>query len=61
MSRQLEDQAAALFPIVTATSRDYKAWAKRIVWREEQGDKDLTSIQIKFAREAVSRGVEESI
>jgi hypothetical protein len=60
MSRHLEEQAAALFPIVTATGRDYKAWAKRIVWREEQGDKDLMTIQIKFAREAMARSLEGS-
>jgi hypothetical protein len=60
MSRQLEEQAAALFPVVTATGRDYRAWAKRIVWRDEQGDKDLLTIQVKFAREAMSRGAEQT-
>lgn len=58
MSLQLEIEAAAQFPSVSITGRDFKAWAKRILWREERGDKDLTSIQLKFAREAMNRGPE---
>lgn len=58
MSRQLEEQAAVMFPTVSTTGRDYKAWAKRIVWREEQGDKDLMTIQVKFARQALERSAE---
>ena len=55
MSRHLEEQAAVMFPVVSATGRDYKAWAKRILWRQEQGDKDLLMVQIKFATEAMER------
>lgn len=58
MSLQLELEAAARFPVVTETGRDFKAWAKRIVWRQEQGDKDLLMVQIKFATEAMNRSAE---
>lgn len=49
----LYHEAAARFPVVTATGRDLMAWAKRIVWREENGDKTLTMIQVQFARQAL--------
>jgi hypothetical protein len=55
MSLQLEYEAAARFPANTPTGRDFKAWAKRILWRQEQGDKDLLMVQIKFATEAMDR------
>lgn len=58
MSLQLELEAAARFPIVTETGRDFKAWAKRILWRQEHGDKDLLMIQTKFAAEAMERSAE---
>lgn len=58
MSLQLELEAAARFPVVTETGRDFEAWAKRIVWRQEQGDKDLLMVQIKFATEAMNRSAE---
>ncbi len=32
---------------------DSKAWAKRILEREERGDKTLLSIQVKFAKMAL--------
>lgn len=53
MSRHIQDDANARYPAVSVNGRDYKAWAKRIVYREEQGDKAVTPIQIKFAREAL--------
>lgn len=53
MTAYLRDQAAALYPTVTATGRDDKAWAKRFLWREANGDKDLMAIQISFARQAL--------
>jgi hypothetical protein len=59
MSRNLHAEAIVLFPYNTGAGFDYKAWAKRILWREESGDKDLTAIQLKFAREAMSRGPED--
>jgi hypothetical protein len=33
--------------------RDHKAWAKRIMFRVEHGDKGITSLQERFAREAL--------
>jgi hypothetical protein len=54
MSLQLEIEAAARFPSATSTGRDFKAWAKRFIWRLEQGDKTLTTLQIRFAKEAMS-------
>jgi hypothetical protein len=59
MSLQIELEAAARFPAVTTAGRDYKAWAKRILYREAQGDKTLLSVQVKFAKEAMSRGLEQ--
>ena len=55
MSLQIELEAAARIPVVTEAGRDFKAWAKRIIWRQEQGDKDLLMIQVKFATEAMNR------
>ena len=49
----LREEAAAKFPYNTPAGYDYKAWAKRIIWRLEQGDKDLLNVQINFAREAL--------
>lgn len=53
MSLVLEAEAAARYPMSTTAGRDYKAWAKRILYREEHGDKDLLIIQVKFAKEAM--------
>jgi hypothetical protein len=58
MSVQLQHEAAAKFPYNTPVGYDYKAWAKRILWRQEQGDKELIPIQVKFAQEAINRGPE---
>lgn len=58
MSGQLQREAAERFPYNTPTGYDYKAWAKRILWRQEQGDKDLMALQVKFATEAMNRGVD---
>jgi hypothetical protein len=59
VSLQFELEAAARFPAVTTAGRDYKAWAKRILYRDEKGDKTLLSIQVKFAKQAMERGPEE--
>ena len=59
MSRNLHAEAVALFPYNTGAGFDFKAWAKRILWRKEQGDTDLLMVQIKFATEAMARGVEQ--
>lgn len=55
MSVHLQHEAAARFPYNTGTGYDYKAWAKRILWRQEQGDKELTALQVRFATEAMER------
>jgi hypothetical protein len=60
MSLQIELEAAARFPVNTTAGRDDKAWAKRILYREEHGDKSLMSIQVRFAREAMGRTPEAS-
>lgn len=49
----LERDAAERYPVVTATGRDFTAWAKRIVWRDRMGDKSLTVIQVQFAYQAL--------
>ena len=49
----LREEAAAKYPFNAPTGYDHKAWAKRILWRHDQGDKDLLNIQIKFAQEAM--------
>ncbi len=61
MSAQLQHEAAAKFPYSTPTGYDHKAWAKRILWRQEQGDKELLMVQIKFATEAMNRGPDQTI
>ena len=33
---------------------DHKLWAKKIIEREKQGDKTLSALQVKFAREALA-------
>lgn len=33
---------------------DHKLWAKRIMEREKRGDKELSCLQVRFAREAMS-------
>jgi len=53
MSLQLTYEAEAKFPNELKGVRDYKAWAKRFLYRYEHGDKTLTMIQIHFAHEAM--------
>lgn len=55
MSVQIQLEAAARFPVLTTAGRDDKAWAKRILFREERGDTSLLSIQVRFARDALNR------
>jgi len=40
-------------PLMTVNGRDEKAWAKRLIWRLENGDTELMPIQIQFAKEAL--------
>lgn len=46
--------AAEKYPYNTPTGYDFKSWAKRIIWRDRQGDKELTDLQVKFASEALN-------
>lgn len=48
-----EQDAATAHPFSNSNGYDHKAWAKRIMHREERRDPDLTSIQVKFARMAL--------
>ena len=40
--------------VKSATGRDEKRWAKKILQRESDGDKSLTPLQVRFAREALN-------
>lgn len=54
MSRVLESEAWAKYPNATADGKtDYKAWAKRFVYRAERSDKSLLRVQVDFAYEAL--------
>lgn len=46
-------EARANHPNNTTVGRDYKAWAKQIMYREGRGDTELLAIQVDFAREAL--------
>jgi hypothetical protein len=54
MTRYIQDEANALHPVVSQTGRDDKAWAKRILYRDEHGDKTLMPIQVRLAKEALN-------
>ena len=45
------EEAHELFPFKGV---NHLAWAKRIMYRLEQGDKTLSMIQISFAKEALN-------
>ena len=53
MSTQLHLEASAKFPAHTSYGTDHKAWAKRINYRHEHGDKTLLAVQIQFAKMAL--------
>lgn len=53
MSTVIRNEAEAKYPTKTSTGIDYKAWAKRFVYRAERGDKDLLHVQILFAYQAL--------
>lgn len=60
MSAVLEREASAKYPMNTTAGRDYKAWAKRILYRESRGDKSLLAIQVEFAKMAMEAKEEMS-
>lgn len=53
MSRYIEDESKLKYPAVGPMGRDMMAWAKRIMFREQQQDKTLLPIQIQFAKQAL--------
>lgn len=54
MSTAIRLEAEAKFPyLLTGEQRDHKAWAKRILHRESRGDKELSALQVNFARIAM--------
>lgn len=54
MSIQLRSEAEARYPYLTTAGFDHKCWARRIVYRDERGDKELSALQVKMAREAMN-------
>ena len=54
MSYVLESEAEARFPMWVNGQRDYKAWAKRILYRIERNDKDVTKVQADAAERAMN-------
>lgn len=50
MSASIQQAARERFPFGQV---DHMAWAKRIMWRLEAGDKDLSIIQVVFAKQAL--------
>lgn len=53
-------EAEAKYPLLTTNGRDYQAWAKRLVYRFQRGDKTLMHIQIQFAHEALGIALPKS-
>lgn len=53
MMNDQRSAASAAFPDWIGDTRDHKAWAKRILFREQHGDTLLIPIQAQFAREAL--------
>lgn len=54
MSIAIKFEAEAKYPIWIESGKDYKAWAKRIVFRAERGDKTISVLQLNFAKEALN-------
>lgn len=57
MSAALIAEAYAKYPTDPANGRDYKAWARRFVYRAERGDRDLLNVQVQFAYMALDMPV----
>jgi hypothetical protein len=50
MNALIRSEAEARFPFkLSGGGVDYKAWAKRFVFRFERGDKTLLPVQVQFA------------
>lgn len=61
MSLALFHEAAARYPYNSTAGYDYKAWAKRIIYRKERGDRTLTLAQVKSAEDAMKQVVDNVI
>jgi hypothetical protein len=57
MSAAAFHEANSRYPFNTTAGYDFRAWAKRIIYRHEQGDKTLHPFQIPLAYEAMGREV----
>lgn len=57
MSYVLQAEASAKYPYNTTRGHDHLSWAKRIMYRENGGDKSLLAIQVRFAKMAL--GIED--
>lgn len=57
MSVAIYHEAEARYPYKHSTGYDHLAWAKRIIYRNEHGDKSLLLCQIKCAYEAMNQPV----
>jgi hypothetical protein len=54
MSNNARAAASSKYPRWFANGvTDHKAWAKRILEREKLGDRELTQVQVAFAKEAL--------
>ena len=49
-----QSSAEARYPLLTVNGRDEKAWAKRILYRNDLRDKTLLPIQVQFAKQAMN-------
>lgn len=49
----LESEAAAAHPYAIVGGYDQKAWAKRIIFREQRKDPMLLPVQVLFAKQAL--------
>lgn len=49
-----QQAAEARYPLLTVNGRDDRAWAKRILYRNELRDKTLIPIQVQFAKMAMN-------
>lgn len=48
-----QQAAESRYPLLTVNGRDDRAWAKRILYRNELRDKTLIPIQVQFAKMAM--------
>lgn len=60
MSLVLQKEAEAKYPFNSKEhGTDYKAWAKRLVYRYQMGDRNLLHIQISMSHQALEIEIPE--